>query len=195
MNMIKELRCTKNLTQADLARLCSVHQTAVSQWEKGRTTPDTESLKKLAEIFNVSVDYLLGTPEKKGIKIPVLGYVRAGIPVEAVEEVLDYEEISPEVAASGEFFALKIKGDSMEPRICDGDVVIVRKQNDVDSGDIAVVLVNSMDATVKKIIKKDTSISLVPFNTNYDVMIFSSEEIAKLPVRIIGRVVELRGKF
>ena len=83
----------------------------------------------------------------------------------------------------------------MEPRICEGDVVIVRKQNDVDSGDIAVVLVNSMDATVKKVIKKDTSLSLVPFNTNYDVMIFTPEEITKIPVTIIGRVVELRGKF
>lgn len=196
MNIIKELRLSKNLTQADLAELCSVHQTAVSQWEKGRTAPDTESLKKLSEIFGVSVDKLIGAPEKKkGVKIPVLGYVRAGIPVEAVEEILDYEEISPETAATGEFFALKIKGDSMEPRICEGDVVIVRKQNDVDSGDIAVVLVNSMDATVKKVIKKDTSLSLVPFNTNYDVMIFTPEEITKIPITIIGRVVELRGKF
>ena len=74
-------------------------------------------------------------------------------------------------------------------------MVIVRRQSDVDSGDIAVVLVNSMDATVKKIIKKGTSISLVPFNPNYDVTIFTAQEIASLPVTIVGKVVELRGKF
>lgn len=197
MSIIKTLRNEKGLTQAKLAKLCNVHQTAVSQWEKGRTAPDKESLKILSEIFGVSVDTIMGIENASSDKIviPVLGYVRAGIPIEAVEEILDYEEISPKMAATGDFFALKVRGNSMEPRICEGDVVIVRKQNDVDSGDIAVVLVNSMDATVKKVIKKGTSISLVPFNPNYDVMIYTPEEVSRLPVNIIGKVVELRGKF
>ncbi len=196
MSIIKELRNRKGLTQAKLAELCGVHQTAVSQWEKGRTDPDKESLKILSEIFSVPVDTIMGLSSGDSkVIIPVLGYVRAGLPIEAVEEILDYEEISPQMAATGDFFALKIKGNSMEPRICENDVVIVKKQNDVDSGDVAVVLVNSMDATVKKIIKKGTSISLVPFNPNYDVMIYTAEEISKLPVNIIGKVVELRGKF
>lgn len=196
MSIIKDLRNKKGLTQAQLAKLCSVHQTAVSQWEKGRTDPDRESLKILSAVFGVPVDTIMGldSGENKVI-IPVLGYVRAGVPIEAVEEILDYEEISPQLAATGDFFALKIKGNSMEPRICENDVVIVRKQSDVDSGDVAVVLVNSMDATVKKIIKKGTSLSLVPFNPNYDVMIYTAEEISRLPVTIIGKVVELRGKF
>ncbi len=196
MSIIKDLRNKNGLTQSELARLCGVHQTAVSQWEKGRTDPDRESLKILSEIFGVPVDTILGlsSGENKVI-IPVLGYVRAGVPIEAVEEILDYEEISPQMAATGDFFALQIKGNSMEPRICENDVVIVRKQSDVDSGDVAVVLVNSMDATVKKIVKKGTSISLVPFNPNYDVMIYTAEEISRLPVTIIGKVVELRGKF
>ncbi len=197
MNTIKQLRNKNGLTQAKLAELCGVHQTAVSQWEKGRTAPDKESLKILSKIFGVSVDTIMGLDSvgSEKVTIPVLGYVRAGVPIEAVEEILDYEEISPQLAATGEFFALQIKGSSMEPRICENDVVIVRKQNDVDSGDVAVVLVNSMDATVKKIIKKGTSISLVPFNPNYDVMIYTAEEISRLPVNIIGKVVELRGKF
>lgn len=180
-----------------LAQLCGVHQTAISQWEKGRTYPDTNSLKILSEIFDISVDILIGmSPYASGnLKIPVLGYVRAGAPIEAIEEILDYEEISTEMAASGEYFGLRITGNSMEPRICDGDVVIVRKQDDVESGDVAVVLVNCMDATVKKIIKKDTSLSLVPFNTSYDVAIFSAEEVSSIPIKIIGKVVELRGKF
>ena len=197
MNNIKSLRTSRGMTQKQLASLCGVHQTAVSQWEKGRTDPDKSSIVTLSEIFNVSADTIMGLEsraEKKNL-IPVLGYVRAGIPIEAVQEILDYEEISESTAASGEHFARRITGNSMEPRICDGDVVIVRRQSDVDSGDIAVVLVNSMDATIKKIIKKGTSISLVPFNPNYDVTIFTAQEIASLPVTIVGKVVELRGKF
>lgn len=196
MSIIKELRIKKGLTQSQLAKLCDIHQTAVSQWEKGRTDPDKDSLKTLSEVFGVPVDTIMGLSSGGNkVIIPVLGYVKAGIPIEAVEEIIDYEEISPRLATTGDFFALKIKGNSMEPRICENDVVIVRKQNDVDSGDIAVVLVNSMDATVKKVIKKGTSISLVPFNPNYDVMIYTAEEVSQLPVNIIGKVVELRGKF
>ena len=197
MNIIKSLRIENNLTQARLAELCDVHQTAVSQWEKGRTMPDAESLKILSEVLGASIDTILGnrTAETTGVRIPVLGYVRAGIPVEAVEEIIDYEEISPHLASTGDFFGLVIRGDSMEPGICDGDIVIVRKQPDVDSGDIAVVLVNSMDATVKKVIKKGNGISLVPFNPEYSVMDFSAEDISRLPVSVIGKVIELRRKF
>ncbi len=197
MNIIRDLRIKKNLTQSELAGLCGVHQTAVSQWEKGRTAPDTNSLKILSRVLGVSVDTILNkkSPDSSGIKIPVLGYVRAGTPVEAVEEIIDYEEIHPSLAATGDFFALYIRGNSMEPRIFEGDIVIVRKQPDVDSGDIAVVLVNSMDATVKKIIKNGTGISLVPFNNDYSIMKFSAEDISRLPVSIIGKVVELRRKF
>ena len=196
MSIIKDLRNKNGLTQAQLARLCGVHQTAVSQWEKGRTDPDRESMKILSEVFGVPVDTIMGLSSGDNkVIIPVLGYVRAGVPIEAGEEILDYEEISPQLAATGDFFALQIRGNSMEPRICENDVVIVRKQSDVDSGDVAVVLVNSMDATVKKVVKKGTSISLVPFNTNYDVMIYTAEEISRLPVTIIGKVVELSGKF
>ncbi len=197
MNRIKSLRIEKNLTQSQLAELCGVHQTAVSQWEKNRTQPDADSLKILSEVLDASIDVILGNAQasSKGVKIPVLGYVRAGMPVEAVEEILDYEEIPPNLAATGEFFALYIRGNSMEPKICDGDVVIVRKQPDINSGDIAVVLVNSMDATVKKVVKRGTGISLVPFNPDYSVMEFSAEDISRLPVSIIGKVVEMRRKF
>lgn len=197
MNIIKSLRIENQLTQSQLAKLCGVHQTAVSQWEKGRTMPDTESLKILSEVLDASIDTILSNApvSPKGVKIPVLGYVRAGIPVEAIEEVIDHEEISPKLAATGEFFGLSIKGNSMEPRMCEGDVVIVRKQSDIDSGDIAVVLVNSMDATVKKVIKNGTGISLVPFNPEYSVMDFSAEDISRLPVSIVGKVVELRAKL
>ena len=108
---------------------------------------------------------------------------------------MDYEEITPEMAASGDFFALQINGDSMEPKISDKDVVIVRKQDDCESGDIAVVLVNGEDATVKRIKKRPEGIILAPTNPQYEPMFYSNADIEKLPVTIVGKVVELRAKF
>lgn len=196
MNIIKELRKQKGLSQSELAALCNVHQTAVSQWENGRTSPDSESLRIISSVLGVSVGRLIGGEELDGkTLVPVLGYVRAGIPMEAVEDILDYEEISAEMAARGEYFGLKIKGDSMYPMFHAGDTVIVRRQPDVESGEIAVVLVNGNDATVKKLIKKDTSVLLVSENTAYEPMIFDKSEIEALPVTVVGKVVELRRKF
>ncbi len=196
MNIIRELRKQKGLSQNELASLCNVHQTAVSQWENGRTSPDNDSLRILAGVLGVSVGALIGGEDIGGtVLVPVLGYVRAGIPMEAVEDILDYEEISADMASRGEYFGLKIKGDSMFPLFQAGDTVIVRRQPDAESGEIAVVLVNGNDATVKKLIKKDTSILLVSENSAYEPMMFTKNEIETLPVTIIGKVVELRRKF
>ena len=196
MSIIKDLRLHKNMTQSELANICGVHQTAVSQWENGRTLPDRKALENLSDIFGVSTDVLLGKKEvEKRNLIPILGEVKAGVPTEAIENILGYEEISTQTAVQGEYFALKVKGDSMSPRILADDIVIVRRQDYIESGEVAVVMVNNMDATVKKVIKKGTSITLVPFNSSYDPIVFTAEEIVSLPVRIIGKVVELRGKF
>ncbi len=196
MEIIKELRKQKNLSQRELAELCHVHQTAVSQWEKGKTSPDNNSLLTLSKIFGISVGKLIGSEDfDEKITIPVLGYVRAGIPMEAIEDILDYEEISADIASKGEYFGLKIKGDSMFPLFRDGDTVIVRRQPDIENGEIAVVLVNGNDATVKKIIKKDTGIMLVPENPAYEPMFYMNEDIISLPVTIVGKVTELRRKF
>ena len=132
----------------------------------------------------------------QGIKIPVLGRVAAGIPITAITDILDYEEISPEMIKDGsEYFALSIKGDSMEPKISEGDVVIVRKQEDCESGQIAIVQINGDEATCKKLVKKSNGIVLQSFNPAYEPMYFSAEEIEELPLKVIGRVVELRAKF
>lgn len=133
--------------------------------------------------------------QSKGVKINVLGRVAAGIPIEAVEDIIDTEEISQEMAATGEFFGLQIHGDSMEPRMCEGDVVIVRKQDDAESGDIVIAMVNGDDATCKRLRKYRDGIELISNNPSYEPMFFSNEEIASKPVKIIGKVVELRGKF
>lgn len=127
-------------------------------------------------------------------RIPVLGRVAAGIPVEANEEVIDYLEISGEMALNGDYFGLIIDGDSMEPRICKGDIAIVRKQDDADEGDTVIALVNGHDATCKKLKKYKDGIALVSLNPAYEPMYFSASDIDEVPVRILGKVVEFRAK-
>lgn len=202
---LKELREKAGYSQYSFAKAFGTKQSTVGNWESGAREPKFDTMQRLADFFGVSVDYLLGresipdsppAPSRPGSKwIPVLGKVAAGTPIEAVEDILDYEEIDAQTAASGEHFALKIKGDSMEPRIKDGDVVIVRKQDDCDSGDTAVVLVNGDEATVKRIKKEPAGIMLIPRNPVYEPKFYSNDEIATLPVRIVGKVVELRAKF
>lgn len=201
---LKMLREEKGLTQKDLAEKLSLTPKAISFYELGSREPSGDALIHMAHILGTTTDYLLGNSTTKeaeqkvgrGVRIPVLGRVVAGIPIEAVEEILDYEEITPELAASGEFFALKIRGHSMEPRMMEGDVVIVRRQDDVESGDIAIVLVNGNEATVKRVKKQEDGITLIATNTSvYEPHYYSNKEIEELPVRILGKVVELRGKL
>lgn len=204
MRKLIELRKEKKLTQSDLAEVLGISRQAYSNYEAGKRQPDNETLLKLAEYFNVSVDYLLGrettnsSKEKTrrvGVKIPVLGYVPAGIPFEAVEDILDYEEISPEMARNGEHFALKIKGDSMIPDIKNGDIVIIRIQPDVESGETAIVKINGDEATCKRVVKHKAGISIVANNPLYEPIFFTNKEIEELPVTVVGKVVELRRSF
>lgn len=200
--VLQNLRAEKGVPQLMVAEYLGITKQSYSLYELGKRNPDNEMLYKISEYFNVSLDYLLGKSKIKNpecitgaVRIPVLGTVRAGIPIDAVEEILDYEEITPQMASSGDYFALKIKGNSMEPKFSEGDVVIVRQQNDVDTGDIAIVLINGDEATVKKIKKQEDGISLIPSNPAYDIKFFNQKEIETLPVNIIGKVVELRAKF
>lgn len=197
---IRALRLQKGLKQAEFAKAMGVQQSTASNWETGRYEPDNDSLQKIASYFEVSVDYLLGqsddpTPHLKGRRIPVLGDVAAGIPIEAIQDILDYEDIDEDLARTGEFFGLRIKGSSMEPRMMEGDVVIVRQQETAETGDTVVVTVNGDLATVKKIKIGPAGVTLLPTNPIYDPLFFSCEEVEQLPVRIIGKVVELRAKY
>ncbi len=196
---IKTLRIRSGYSQEQLGKLVGVQRAAVQKWECGKVQNlKRETIKKLADVFNVAPSSFIEVdeePASSGVMIPVLGYVRAGIPIEAVEEVLDYEEISIGMARQGEHFALKITGDSMEPKFSDGDVVIVRKQETVENGEIAVVLVNGNDATVKKFYKLDNGIKLLSTNPSYDPFFYTVDEVNSLPISVVGKVVELRAKF
>lgn len=186
-----------------IAEKLNLSPATISRYTNGKMLPKLATLYQAADILNVSPEWLMGKSENKSIahikskavKIPVLGTVVAGIPLEAIEDIIDYEEISVEMARQGDYFALKVKGDSMEPKISAGDVVIVRKQEDVDSGDLAIVLVNGNEATIKKVMKFNGGINLVPNNPAYSVMTYTNEQIQSLPVSVIGKVIELRAKF
>lgn len=196
---IKKRRKEIGLSAEMVAEKLGVSPATIYRYEKKDIKKfPTDILEPLAKVLRTTPSYLLGldeTENKRKRLVPVLGTVRAGIPMEAVENVIDYEEISEDMARQGEFFALQIKGDSMEPKISEGDVVIVRKQSDVDSGSIAIVLVNGEEATIKKIQKFDGGINLIPSNPSYDVRTYTNEQINSLPVQILGKVVELRAKF
>ena len=196
MNRLKELRKSKGYTLEKLSKLINVAPNTLSQYELERREAPYETIKKLASIFNVSIDYLLNNeerPTKKGVRIPVLGTIPAGIPIEAIEDVLDWEEIDEDMASRGEYFALKVKGTSMTPEITDGEIAIVKVQEDAESGSICVVMVNGNDATLKRIKKSTQGITLVPTNTiDFEPTFYTNEEIESLPIRILGKVVETR---
>lgn len=189
------------MNQADLANRLSVNKSVVSSWLSGSRYPRMNTMEKIANIFNIEKSDLIEDKSEKestshhtkGIRIPVLGRVAAGIPIEAITDVDDWEEIPESMAKTGEYFALRIKGESMSPKLQPGDIVIVKKQNDVDNGDTAIVLVNGNDATVKQIKKTEAGIMLVGLNLEvYQPHFYSNKEIDELPVQIIGKVVESR---
>lgn len=209
MTRLKEIRESKGISQKDFAAIIGVPANTYNQWENGKRQPDSEIMILIADYYGVTMDYLMGRKspptssnisKPRGIRIPVYGYVAAGIPIEAIDnfdssDPDDWEEIDEHMARGGEYFALRIKGDSMQPRMVEGDVVIVRRQPDVETGDIAIVCVNGDEATCKKIKKTPEGIMLISLNQAYEPMFYSNKQIEELPLTILGLVVELRAKF
>jgi hypothetical protein len=202
---IKQLREANSLTQEELAKRLETSKQTIYKYENQIITNiPSDKIEILAKIFRVSPIYLMGWDEKeeempkakvKGVKIPVLGRVAAGIPIEMIEDVLDYEEITEDMAKHGEYFALKIQGDSMSPRIWNNDVVIVKQQDDAENGDIVIAAINGDDAVCKRLQKYSDGIALVSLNPQYEPIYLKKDEVDGKPVRILGKVVELRGKF
>lgn len=201
---IKKLREEKGLSQDTLAKLTGyTDRSSIAKIEKGLVDLQQSKIELFAKALGTTTRELVGwdegsptqTAHSKGVKIPVYGRVAAGFPIEMMDEIIDMEEITEELARTGEFFGLQIHGDSMEPKISEGDIVIVRKQPDAETGQVVIATVDGTDATCKKLRKHGNGISLISSNPKYDPMFFTCEEVENLPVCIIGRVVELRAKF
>lgn len=199
-NIFVKLCMEKNKSPTAIGTELGFSRATVSNWKTGGAPRET-ALLKIANYFNVSVDYLLGntdeTPTKKLPKtntkrIPVVGDVAAGIPIEAIEEWDDWEEIDKRKFTAAEYIALKIHGDSMEPEIKNGDIVIIECENPCKTGDYAIVLINGSEATCKKIQFMPDGIRLISLNPEYGPMFFTKKQIEELPVRIFGKVVEIR---
>lgn len=200
--ILKQLRTDKGLTQSDIGKIVNKGDSTVRMWELRNSEPDYDTIVILANYFNVSVDYLLGRETKSpseerksgGKWIPVYGRIAAGIPIEAIEDIIDYEELPEEMLKHGEYIALQVKGDSMEPRISEGDTVIIRLQDTIESGEVAAVYVNGNDVTLKRVRKEDNGIWLIGNNPSFTPIFYSQKQCVDLPVRILGKMVELRGK-
>lgn len=177
------------MSQADLARKLGVGSTSVSNWITGLKTPRMDKVDAMCKLFHCMRRDLMEIPTDdviQAVRIPVFGMVAAGTPIEAIENIRDYVDIPTDWV--GDYRGFVVHGDSMSPRICDGDVLIVRKQPDAESGDIVVAMVDG-NATVKKLIKHKNSITLQPFNPAYEPMYYEDG------VKLWGKVVEFRAKL
>lgn len=199
MNINKELAkaiAESNIPISRIAEKSDISRAHIYKIMSGEKNVSSVTLEKICKAINILPSSLYDGEIKKeqAVKIPVLGVIPAGIPIEAVEDILDYEEISEDMAKRGEYFALKVRGDSMLPTIKDGDIVIVRQQDDAESGKICVIMINGDDATLKEIRKEQNGIWILPHNPTSDFKptFYSNKEIIEKPVRILGVAVEIR---
>lgn len=190
-NNIKYYRRVNNETQRDLAKLLHVTHQMIYKYENGLSTVPPDVWKTLSQHWAVSVDSLMGV-HKTRKKYKLFESIAAGVPRASV--LSTDELVDADIVIDDEHFALRVKGRSMEPRISDGDIVICRRQDTVENGQIAVVLVNGDEATLKMVKKSDKGITLIGYNTDvYPPHFYTAEECEKLPIRIVGRAVERRG--
>ena len=201
---LKQARKAKKYSQAEVSRLLGVTQQAVGKWETGRSTPDPQTVARLAEILDTTADALLGLHNAAATiaqdamaryeqcLVPVVGTVRAGYGALAFEE--DYGKEYASVKDPQNYFYLVVKGDSMEPRISDGDLALVRRQSTLDNGDLGVIVFGvDGEGTLKKYIQRGNSVVLHPFNPAYDEVVIKGEDLDHL--YIAGKVVETEAKW
>ena len=204
---LREARKAKRYSQTEVSRMLGVTQQAVGKWETGRSTPDPQTVARLAEILDTTADALLGLQQAPATApavgrnafsryteslVPVVGTVRAGYGALAFEE--DYGKEYASVKDPQNYFYLVVNGDSMEPRISDGDLALVHRQNTLENGDLGVLVYGSDgEGTLKKYIQRGNSVILHPFNPDYEELVIKGEELDHL--YIAGKVVETKAKW
>ena len=203
---VKFLREMQSKTQEEFARKFGYRSAAaVCQWERGTSVPPANVLSRLAEMADVTVDELLNadisaslekrkhdTDMRAAVRIKVYSSIHAGIPDEAIDEVVDWEDIPAEWTTNGrKYYGVRVKGDSMEPDYREGDTIIVQSLPQCESGDTCVVRVNGDDAVLRKVIIHEDKMILQPLNPAYQPMFFTGAE-GEPHVEIGGIVRELR---
>lgn len=186
----------KGRKQIDLAKHLDINRATVNAWCHGTRYPRPEAIEKIAAFLDVSPSDLVTDPDEVipdniniGVRVPVLGDVVGGEPIDEIEDIEGYAYVSPEMAYGSDLFALRIKGQSMEPEIKDGDAVIVRQQPMVENGQIAIVSVEGNRGTCKIFEKDKEGISLIPINPNYKEISIPRDEANE--VRILGKVIQV----
>jgi repressor LexA len=202
---IKQRRLALGLSYQDLANASGLSKSTLQRYETGAIgNIPLDRIDCLSKGLRVSPEWLLGWdeqqrtaeaghtnqmyPYKPTHRIPILGRISAGLPLYAEENIEGY--MMTELNGGAEYFALRVKGDSMTAaRIYDGDILVVRRQDHVENGQIAVVLVNGDEATVKKFYRTDTTVSLVPqsLNPEHQLQIY---DVSKTEVKVLGLVVQ-----
>lgn len=202
LERVEKLCAQRGISKRTMELDIGLSSGASSKWRKG--VPRGDTIDKVAKYFGVTTDFLMGTNEEyrnpgNGIMIPVLGKVVAGVPLEAVRDVICWEEISADLANRGEYFGLQVRGDSMSPRMLEGDIVIVRIQSTAVTGDIVIAQFkdesDNIKSCVKKFVKTEWGILLQSYNPLYEPIVFDNERAKAQEFQIIGKVIELRGKF
>lgn len=188
---LKKYKEKMGVSNEYIASQLGVNRSTVTRWLKGDTkVTNPEVIEKLSFILGVDVESLINSEER--YEKPVLGEVKAGYDLLIDENFEGYEQVTQDDYYRGDFF-LRVVGDSMSgAHIHDGDLLYVKKCNDVPSGTIAVVLINRCEVTVKKVIKKEGLLILEPANPSVDVRYYCQEEVESLPVEIIGKALYSR---
>lgn len=192
-NNLRYLRRANKMSQDDLAdKLGYKSFTTIQKWEDGTAFPRVKTLKKIAEIFNIDVDHLLNLNIRtEQVPVPILGEVKAGYDLYANEDIYGYEYCNNKEYGPGEYFYLKVKGDSMiDLRIGEGDIVYVKKQDYLDSKDIGVFLLNNNEVTIKKASFSKNSVTLKAANSKYPDRKFKTDE-----VKVLGKVLHSKVLF
>lgn len=194
LELWKQVKKQKGLTIADIAERANLPKGSVQNIFAGYVpNPRVDTVEAIERALGLNEKS--PSEERKGKWINVYGHIAAGIPIEAIEDIVDQEEISEEMLKHGEYLALRVKGDSMEPKISNGDTVIIRIQDTIENGEIAAVYVNGNDVTLKRVHKEDNGIWLIGTNPAFTPIFYTKKQCTDLPVRILGKMVELRAKF
>lgn len=191
---LKRIMSKQNKNQNDVIKDLEIKQSTFSDWYLGKRIPRMNVIFQLAEYFKVDIRDLIDEPKlNRGNRIPIFSKIPAGIPIELIEDVIDYEELDPKMfTGDKEYFGVRVSGDSMYPEYRDKDILIVQKTSDCESGQDCIVMINGNDGTFKRVKKTEEGIILQPLNPNYEIKFYSNKEIEELPIKIIGVVKEIR---